>query len=299
MRKELKTLAFWQGSLKTGKGGKAEFSFVAPDNLTTYRVVAVGQTKAHQFGGDATTTLKVSKPLLINTALPRFLRDGDEVELRAVIQQNFADSDEVTVRCVTDAGCKLLAGDKASQKATRDAPTVFRFKAKVQDVDLAPVKVRFEAVAKSDSKMSDAIEITVPVEPPTIVRRESVAGQFNGPQFDAKSKMPDDWKRGRGKLNTTVSSSPWLPKIAGLPLILEYPHGCFDQISSKLLGYSFLANLLAYLPDAAARDGEYRSILERGMRQFNDSLLEDGRLPVLAGKQVTQFVRDLRSGLGG
>jgi len=123
----------------------------------------------------------------------------------------------------------------------------------------------------------------LPVQPPTIVRKESVAGPFNGPQFDAQAKMPNDWKRGRGKLAVTVSSSPWLPKIAGLPVILEYPHGCFEQISTKLLGYSFLANLLAYLPDAAARDAEYRQVLERGMKQFNDSLLSDGALPYWPG----------------
>ncbi len=283
VRKEFKTLAFWQGSLKTGADGKAEFNFTAPDNLTTYRVVAVGQTKAHQFGGDATATVKVSKPLLINAALPRFLRDRDEVELRAVVQQNFADSEEVSVRCVTDARCKLIADGTAKQTAKKDAPTVFRFKARVEDVDLAPAKIRFEVVAKSDPKISDAMEITLPVQPPTIVRKESVAGPFTGPQFDAQAKMPNDWKHGRGKLNVTVSTSPWLPKIAGLPVILEYPHGCFDQISSKLLGYSFLGDLLAYLPDATERYAEYKEILERGMKQFNDSLLTDGRLPYWPG----------------
>ncbi len=286
VRKEFKTLAFWQGSLKTGRDGKTEFNFTAPDNLTTYRVVAVGQTKASQFGGDASATVKVSKPLLINAALPRFLRDGDEVELRAVVQQNFADSEEVAARCVTDANCKLIGSDRSTQTAARDAPTVFRFKAQVHDVELAPAKIRFEAVAKSDTKMSDAIEITLPVQPPTIVRKESVAGPFNGPQFDAQTKIPNDWKRGRGKLAVTVSTSPWLPKIAGLPVILEYPHGCFEQISTKLLGYSFLANLLAYLPDAAARDSEYRQVLERGMKQFNDSLLSDGMLPYWPGSET-------------
>jgi alpha-2-macroglobulin len=283
VRKEFKTLAFWQGSLKTDTNGKAEFNFTAPDNLTTYRVVAVGQTRANQFGGDASATVKVSKPLLINAALPRFLRDGDEVELRMVVQQNFADSQAITARCVTDASCKLIGSDQAEQTAVRDAPTVFRFKAQVRDVDLAPVKIRFEAAAKSDAKMTDAIELTLPVQPPTIVRKESVAGPFTGPEFDAKAKMPNDWKRGRGNLGVTVSTSPWLPKIAGLPVILEYPHGCFEQISTKLLGYSFLANLLAYLPDAAARDAEYRQVLERGMKQFNDSLLEDGALPYWPG----------------
>src|SRR5437762_13478140 len=86
LRKEFRTLAFWEGSLKTGRDGKATFDFTAPDNLTTYRVVAIGQTKANQFGGDARATVQVSKPLLINPALPRFLRDGDEVELCEVVQ---------------------------------------------------------------------------------------------------------------------------------------------------------------------------------------------------------------------
>ncbi len=285
-RKEFRTLAFWQGSLKTGRDGKATFNFTAPDNLTTYRVVAVGQTKTNQFGGNASATVQVSKPLLINPVLPRFLRNGDEVELRAVVQQKFSDSDEITVRCVTDASCKLLVDGSATQTAKRDAPMVFRFRAKVGDVDLAPAKIRFEAMAKSDAKMSDAVELTLPVQPPTIVRKESVAGPFNGPQFDARSAMPEPWKRGRGTFSATISTSLWLPKIMGVPVILEYPHGCFDQISTKLLGYSLLANLLAYLPDVQAREADYRRVLERGMKQFNDSLLAEGMLPYWPGSDA-------------
>src|SRR5215469_11361596 len=283
VRKEFRTLAYWQGSLKTGTDGKVTFEFIAPDNLTTYRIVAVGQTKANQFGGDATQTVKISKPLLIDLALPRFLRDGDEVELRAVVRQNFADSDDVTARCVTDANLKLLGGDVTTQSAKRDAPTVFRFKAKIIDPDLAATKVHFEAVSSSNKQMSDAVEITLPVQPPTIVRNESVAGSFNGPQFDAHRVMPEAWKHGRGQFTTTISTSTWLPQISGLPVILEYPHGCFEQISTKLLGYSLLANLLAYLPDFQQRDAEYRATLERGMKQYADSLLEDGMLPYWPG----------------
>src|SRR6266567_5224704 len=283
VRKEFRTLAFWQGSLKTGADGRVKFEFVAPDNLTTYRVVAVGQTKTNQFGGDATQTVKISKPLLIDLALPRFLRQGDEVELRAVVRQNFSDSDSITTRCVTDANLTLPGGDVTTQSAQRDAPTVFRFKAKVTDPNLAPTKVRFEAVSNSNKQMSDAVEITIPVQAPTIVRKESVAASFNGPQFDTRRAMPEAWRRGRGQFTTTISTSPWLPQMSGLPVILEYPHGCFEQISTKLLGYSLLANLLAYLPDLQERDVEYRATLERGMKQYADSLLSDGMLPYWPG----------------
>jgi uncharacterized protein YfaS (alpha-2-macroglobulin family) len=285
VRKEFRTLAFWQGNLKTGADGKVAFEFVAPDNLTTYRIVAVGETKMNQFGGDATETVKISKPLLIDLALPRFLRQGDEVELRAVVRQNFADNDGVTTRCVTDANIKLLGGDVTTQSAQRDAPTVFRFKAKVTDPNLAPTKVRFEAVSDSNKQMSDAVEITIPVQAPTIVRKESVAASFNPDKsgFDARRAMPEVWKRGRGHFTTTISTSPWLPQMSGLPVILEYPHGCFEQISTKLLGYSLLANVLAYLPDFQQRDAEYRATLERGMKQYADSVQEDGTLPYWPG----------------
>ncbi len=285
VRKEFRTLAYWQGSLKTDANGKVAFEFIAPDNLTTYRIVAVGQTKANQFGADAAQTVKISKPLLIDPALPRFLRDGDEVELRAVVRQNFAESDGITARCVTDANLKLLSVEAATQPSRRDAATVFRFKAKVTDADLVPAKIRFQAVSNSNDKMSDAVEITLPVQAPTVVRKESVAGSFRPDQsrFDAHRLMPDDWKHGRGHFSTTISTSPWLPEISGLPVILEYPHGCFEQISTKLLGYSLLANLLAYLPDLQERDAEYRATLERGMKQYADSLLSDGMLPYWPG----------------
>src|SRR5205085_3001580 len=56
VRKEFRTLAYWQGNLKTGADGKVAFEFVAPDNLTTYRIVAVGETKLNQFERDLTVS---------------------------------------------------------------------------------------------------------------------------------------------------------------------------------------------------------------------------------------------------
>src|SRR4029077_14558132 len=173
--------------------------------------------------------------------------------------------------------------DGATHAAHRDAPTVFRFKARITDVNLVPTKIRFEAVSKTDRQMSDAVEITLPVQAPTIVRKESMAASFNGPQFDAHRAMPEAWKHGRGEFNTTISTSPWLPQIYGLPVILMYPHGCFEQISTKLLAYSLLANLLEYLPNLQERDVEYLATLERGMKQYAGSLLSDGMLPYWPG----------------
>jgi uncharacterized protein YfaS (alpha-2-macroglobulin family) len=286
VRKEFQTLAFWAGALKTDLDGNASFDFTAPDNLTTFRLVAVGETKDSRFGADAGTTLKVFKPVLVQAALPRFLRDGDNIELRAIVHQNFADSDELHVHCLTDASC-ILSGT-ADQTATvrRNVPAVFRFQAKVTDYERRPTKIRFNVTAQTDAKMTDSIEVTLPVDPPTVTRVESVAGSLSSAQLDVQTLLPEAWKHGRGTVDVTVSTSPWLPEMAGLPALLEYPHGCFEQISSRLLGYALLRNLLAYLPNSESRDQEYRAVIGHGWQQIDESILENGMLPYWPGDTV-------------
>jgi alpha-2-macroglobulin len=282
-RKEFKTLAFWAGALKTDLDGNAAFEFTAPDNLTTYRLVALGATMESSFGGDAGTTLKISKPVLVQAALPRFLRDGDEIELRAVVHQSFTSSDQLHVHCITDANCPLSGPADLTATVSRDVPAVFRFKAKVIDDELRPTKIRFEVTAETDSKMTDSLELTLPVDSPNVTRVESVAGSLQGPQLEVLSIVPEAWKHGRGTMDVTVSSSPWLPEFSGLPALLDYPHGCFEQISSRLLGYSMLGSLLAFLPDSEARDQEYRGVVGHGLQQIDESTLDNGMVPYWPG----------------
>ncbi len=288
VRKELQTLAFWAGSLKTDNDGNVSFEFRAPDNLTTYRLVALGGTKDSRFGGDSGTTVKIFKPVLVQAALPRFLRDGDEVELRAVVHQSFATSDKLHMHCLTDANCTLSESADLTEIVAQDVPAVFRFKAKVTDHERVPVKIRFDVTAEADSKMTDSIELTLPVDAPAVTRIESVAGVLQGTQLNVQSLIPEAWKLGRGTLDVTVSTSSWLPEIAGLPTLLEYPHGCFEQISSRLLGYAMLGSLLDFLPDSKTREQEYRTVIGRGLQQLDESTLDNGMVPYWPGETVGQ-----------
>ncbi|NNE90111.1 MAG: hypothetical protein HKN23_00540, partial [Verrucomicrobiales bacterium] len=48
VRRDFKALAFWEGALVTGKDGKVTAKFDAPDNLTTFRIMAVA-VKGNRF----------------------------------------------------------------------------------------------------------------------------------------------------------------------------------------------------------------------------------------------------------
>jgi hypothetical protein len=141
--------------------------------------------------------------------------------------------------------------------------------------------VKFEAVA--NAKLADAVEVTLPVIEPVILQKEAISGPVTGTGFWGSETMSASWKEGRGTFDFAVSATPWLSKLMGLPFLLEYPHGCFEQKSSRLLGYTFLAGLLEYLPDAQARRTSYEHVVRETLREFETGLLPDGRLPYWSG----------------
>ena len=74
-------LAYFNGSVQTGARGGADVSFTVPDNLTTWRVMAVAMTAetVPRFG-NADTTFIATKPLVTDPLLPQFARSGDRFD---------------------------------------------------------------------------------------------------------------------------------------------------------------------------------------------------------------------------
>ena len=285
-RKEFKPLIFWSPSVRTDEEGIANFEFDAPDNLTRFRVIAVAQTRNNQFGS-AESTFVVSKKLLIEPALPRFVREGDEVELRAVARQKVSESEKVLVHCTTSEPLELLTEPRQEVLAEREAPAVVSFRARAKSTGLASIKF----AATSSSKLVDSVEVMLPVAEPVILKTESVSGSLTKTKFSGRDAMPAAWKQGEGVFSLAVSSTPWLNKLMGLPFLLRYPHGCLEQKSSRLLGYTFLGGLLEYVPETEARRATYQHVIAETLREFEVSLLDDGRLPYWPdGMQASDLV---------
>ncbi len=280
-RKNFVARAFWKTQLRTDAEGRASFDFAAPDNLTAFRVTAVGHTKEHQFG-HGYTTLTVAKRLMIEPALPRFVRHGDDLIIRAVVRQSALDEAPVSVRCSTKGGLTLLPAEPMAPVATqRDVPVVFRFPARVTSYE--PAVVRFESSVEGNSDIGDAVEITLPVHAPGILQKTGRYGKApEGQRFVLANQVPDFWPEAQGKFSLTLSHSKWIPKLTGLPVILDYPHGCFEQKSSRYLGYTLLAGLLDFLPDVQGRHENYAQRISEGLAEFERNLI-DRYLPYWPG----------------
>ncbi|MFQ3578241.1 MAG: alpha-2-macroglobulin family protein, partial [Verrucomicrobiia bacterium] len=213
VRENFQPLAFFRGAIDTDDAGVATFEFEAPDTLTTWRVVAVGHTPKHQFGAGS-STFEVSKNLMIEPALPRFVRTGDQFELRAVVRQRLADAARIRVTAEASGGITLLGESSVSVEAGRDAPAVVRLPAQV---DGAPGEARIFFRAEGPGA-SDAFDVPLPIASPDTTIVERIAGVLKqDTKLEFKKLIPAEWRGREGTFHAAVSSSPYFTKMEGLP----------------------------------------------------------------------------------
>ena len=187
---------------------------------------------------------------MIEPALPRFIRNGDEIVLRAILRQKVMDNAKVLINCKSGEGITNLENEQYEiGPLNKNDPGTFDLRAKVKK-GMSEVTVLFEASILGNTKITDEVEITLPILRPGIMQRTGTYGKVpeDVPEFVFSKTAPKIWEKSEGDFGITFSRSPFLPKFQGLPELLEYPHGCFEQRTSNLLGFIQLADLLQYVP---------------------------------------------------
>ena len=103
VRTQFVPLAYFNGALETGADGTATLDFTTPDNLTTWRVLAVAATAGDRPRfGNADATFITTKPLVTDPLLPQFARPGDRFEGGMLLMNSRAQS--------VDARTQVLLG---------------------------------------------------------------------------------------------------------------------------------------------------------------------------------------------
>ncbi|MCM2257002.1 MAG: MG2 domain-containing protein [Vicinamibacteria bacterium] len=231
VRRDFRVLAFWLGSLPTAADGTASTEVALPEDLTAYRVMAVAGDKASRFGAGQ-RELRISKPLLLKPAFPRFLTLGDEARFGAVVTSRLKEPGDAIVTFKSlDPGVLAIEG----------APT--------QTVALQPERsreVRFALRAKATGRArvqmsvrmrdeSDAFEETLPVQVVVVPEVVAAHGQA-APESKEALTLPASLVPGYGGLDVSLASTALVGLGEGARYLVEYPYGCAEQRASATLG---------------------------------------------------------------
>lgn len=87
-------VALWNPVLTTDSAGRAQIRFIAPNATTTWVLKALAYNKS-LLSGTFSEEITSSKPVMVQPNLPRFLREGDKIQLRASVINNTALESEV------------------------------------------------------------------------------------------------------------------------------------------------------------------------------------------------------------
>ncbi|MBA3395939.1 MAG: hypothetical protein H0T89_25130 [Deltaproteobacteria bacterium] len=233
LRSRFASTAVWAPGAVTNAAGVATVKFAAPDNLTAFRIMAVAADKGYRFGsGDKRFT--VSKPLQLHAALPRFLNLGDELKGGVIVHNETGKAGTAIVKLVTDKRLTAAGGTERGIERTitlaKDArvPVLFDLTA----AELGTSTLQFSVTMNGEG---DAVALSLPVQHPSPVLVQPVA---SGSTKDARTipvALPPDAIPTSAELVVSVDPDGLAGLENGLRDLVQYPYGCLEQTTSKVI----------------------------------------------------------------
>ncbi len=233
LRSQFRPTAFFLGAVVTDANGGAVAAAKLPDNLTTFRIMAVAVTDGDRYG-NGKSSLLVTRPLLARPALPQFLRRDDAFSAGVVVNQRAGGTPNVRVTA-TATGVQLRdsAAKSARLEAGRGREVRFAFRDTTTDTAVLGFHV-------TDGTNQDAVETRLPVKPAFHPRAYTIAGVL----VDTTSlgfALPADIDPARSRLELSLGTSPLAIVRGAYRWLRVYPYDCTEQITSEVLPLIALA----------------------------------------------------------
>lgn len=149
-------VALWMPTLTTAPDGSLKLTFTAPNANTTWAVKALAYNR-ELLSGLFEADIVASKPVMVQPQLPRFMRAGDSIELRALVQ-NATDSMAATssfIEIFNPSNDSILARHEfADTIAARSSALISTPFAAPQGVAMVGIRVRTASGRYSDGEQS-------------------------------------------------------------------------------------------------------------------------------------------------
>jgi uncharacterized protein YfaS (alpha-2-macroglobulin family) len=255
------------GPFKLERGKKARHDFTISNYVGSVRVMVVATDGVTAYG-HAEQTVPVRKPLMVLPTLPRVLAPGETADLPVTVFAMDPKVRDVTVKLEPN---ELLTPEGPSQKSIRFTAMgdqVVTFKVKVKDaVGVARMKVSVSGAGESASERIE-LQVRQPNLPATEVTEALVEA---GRSFSA-TPAPIG-VTGTNSAYLEVSTIPPVDMGRRLQYLLDYPHGCLEQTTSKAFPQLFLAQVMELSPRG---DQMARANVEAALRRMVQFQRSDG-----------------------
>jgi len=268
VRGNFKTTAYWNPSIVTDARGDASVVFTLPDNLTTFRVMAVALTPESLFGNNE-TNFRVAKPLLLQASLPRFARTGDSFQAGVVVHNFSPQKGAVNLlaefKGVTSMDKKLQSSLSLESGASQEV--LFNVKAE----KAGRAVFTFKAMMGQDS---DGLEVSLPVELPRSFETVALFGETSQ-SVEEKVVIPELYPED-SRLEVQASATALSGLKESLDYLTDYPYLCLEQRLSAILPYILAHDVIRDFKLSRMQPKEWREFVQRTIGQIYDYQKDSG-----------------------
>lgn len=226
-------MVYFDGPYVIGKGKKHTHTINVPNYNGRVRVMVVA-SNGESFGSSDKSVM-VRKPLMLTGTMPRQIGIGDEATVSATIFATENGIGNVEAKITVGTGLEVVGEKsiKVSFSEQGDKTVQFRIKA-TKSVDNPAI-----TITATSSK--DKAVYTTQLKMRTVsqhIYKTTLSSVNAGQALNQKLEIPE----GNGVNHVTVEVSQTKPlNIAGrLRQLMEYPHGCAEQTTSKAYPQLFL-----------------------------------------------------------
>jgi alpha-2-macroglobulin len=253
----VKPVALFSGVLPVGADGKVTIPFHVPTYRGELRIMAItaGPTKI----GRAEAKVTVKDPLVIQVTFPRFVTQGDEMQI-PVFMTNLSGG-PLEVQLTLGSTVIPIAGlaqpknapvpltfsgkDNGSLKILDGLAETVVFRAKA-NMPVGGAKLRVVAKAKGKAGAFEvADEVDIPFLPAGPKERVVQKVKLTAGKLDlAGQPALKNWMPLSEKTSFWVTSNPYGESFDHLKYLIHYPYGCIEQTTSSLRPLLFVGNIV-------------------------------------------------------
>lgn len=233
LRTDFRSTAFFRADVALNENGEGTFTEKLPDNITTYRLIAVVADEKDRTGVGEEKLL-VTKPLLVRAALPRFVRSGDSVFAGGVV--NASDTIARPVTMLARGEVMRVVGDSVATATLSARGTEIRLAWRVGEGDSAKAELRVEsrgAAGGRDSVMRDGVATRIAIEPGGRPRSQTISGVVRGIEL-VTVNLPPGTDPARSRVTVRIGSSPLPVFSVARRYFGRSPYTFTEQLASNL-----------------------------------------------------------------
>lgn len=274
--KRVKLVSTWSGILRTNSSGEAKYRMQIPQFSGDLRIMAVAYY--NEAFGNAEAHMKVADPVVISTALPRFVSPGDTLSIPVTFTNTTASVLEIHPSVETTGGLQAAMMKISPVKLQPQQETRIVWNA-IAAPD--PGEASFTMnVNSSAGNFSDRTDITI--RPPASLQLRSGSGTIKGGST-LNLDMVDTFIPSSAEGKLIVSRSPVTAFADQMAYLLDYPHGCTEQTISTAFPQIYYADLARAILNKPNRVVNVQSNVQAAVSKLQNMQLYNGAITTWPG----------------